>query len=136
MDKLESLNGEGLPWMVGGNFNVILNEEEKLGGLTLMQQRITDFANCVNDCALIEVKFSGSKYMWWNGRINEACIFERLDGVFLNQDFLELVPQVEVEHFFQQGSDAPLHVIGNKFTKRVVKPFKFLNFWCKNKNFK
>ncbi|XP_049393529.1 uncharacterized protein LOC125857915 [Solanum stenotomum] len=113
-DELESLNGQGIPWMVGGDFNVILNEEEKLGGLPFIQHEATDFANCINVCALIEVKFAGSKYTWWNGRINDACIFERLDRVLVNQEFLQLIPQVEVENFFQQGSDhAPIHVTGS-----------------------
>lgn len=48
--------------MVGGNFNVILNEEEKLGGLEFTLQEVMDFAQCINLCAINEVSFSESKY--------------------------------------------------------------------------
>lgn len=43
-----------------------------------------DFAQCINTCALIEVQYTGSKYTWWNGRINDACIFKRLNRIFVN----------------------------------------------------
>ncbi|XP_015158226.1 uncharacterized protein [Solanum tuberosum] len=101
-----------LPWMVGGDFNVIINEEEKLGGLEFTQQEATDFALCISSCGLTEVKFSGSKYTWWNGRIEEACIFKRLDRILVNALFTEEFPSSEVHHLIRQGSDhAPLHVI-------------------------
>lgn len=49
-------------WMVGGDFNIILNEEEKLGRLQFTQQEAIDFAQCINCCGLSEVTFTGSKY--------------------------------------------------------------------------
>lgn len=61
-DELENLDTIGCPWMVGGNFNVILNEEEKLGGLEFTLQEVMDFAQCINLCAINEVSFSESKY--------------------------------------------------------------------------
>ncbi|KAG5599866.1 hypothetical protein H5410_031236 [Solanum commersonii] len=36
-----------LPWLVGGDFNVILSLEEKLGGLPVYYQETEDFANCI-----------------------------------------------------------------------------------------
>lgn len=72
----------------GGDFNVILKEEEKLEGLDFTQQEAMDFAQCMNSCGLNEIPFSGSKCTWWNGRINNTCIFKRLDRVFVNQDLL------------------------------------------------
>lgn len=45
-----------LPWIVDGDFNVILNEEEKLGGLAFTQQEASDFAQCLSSCGLIELQ--------------------------------------------------------------------------------
>lgn len=35
---------------LGGDFNVIFNEEEKLGGLGLIQNESLDFASCITAC--------------------------------------------------------------------------------------
>uniref|UniRef100_A0A0V0IHV1 Putative ovule protein n=1 Tax=Solanum chacoense TaxID=4108 RepID=A0A0V0IHV1_SOLCH len=125
-----------IPWLVGGDFNTILNESEKLGGLPVTQSEVTDFAQCICTCALNEIKFTGSCYTWWNGRIEEASIFKRLDRVFGNNDFFSLLPNSETHHLIRQGSDhAPLHVICNTNQEQTVKPFRFLNFWTKHKEF-
>lgn len=122
--------------MLGGDFNVILSEEEKLGGLEFSQMEATDFAHCISACALSEVKFSGSKFTWWNARINEACIFERLDRILVNNVFVESFPLIESEHLIRQGSDhAPVQVCCNSVCQRITKSFRFLNFWCKHKKF-
>jgi len=54
-----------------------------------------------------------------------------------NQKFFELLPASEVTHMLRQGSDhAPLLVKCNTDSEPVIKPFKFLNFWTKHKEFK
>ncbi|KAH0712012.1 hypothetical protein KY289_007971 [Solanum tuberosum] len=53
-----------LSWLVGGDFNVILNDEEKRGGLDFTQSEALDFSQCVNNCALTELKYTGSKFTW------------------------------------------------------------------------
>lgn len=43
-EELQSIIPDGdIPWIIGGDFNVILNEDEKLGGLTFDQQEALDF---------------------------------------------------------------------------------------------
>lgn len=52
------------PWLVGGDFNVILHKEEKLGGLPFTQQEAMDFTHYISECPLEEIKFTRSKYIW------------------------------------------------------------------------
>ncbi|KAH0712342.1 hypothetical protein KY289_008301 [Solanum tuberosum] len=88
-------------------------------------------------CALSEVQTIGSNFTWWNGRIEEECIFKRLDRILVNQEFVEVFQSSEVHHLIRQGSDhAPLHMICNSEEEILVKPFRFLNFWRHHKNFK
>lgn len=48
--------------MVGGDFNTITDESEKMGGLPVSQIEVEDFVQCISSCAFNEIKFSGSKY--------------------------------------------------------------------------
>lgn len=48
------------PWMCGGDFNVILHAEEKLGGLPVTHQETTEFEQCLNTCNLKELEFTGA----------------------------------------------------------------------------
>ncbi|XP_075080475.1 uncharacterized protein LOC107786790 [Nicotiana tabacum] len=68
-----------VPWLVGGDFNVIWDEEEKFGGLPVSLNEVDDFRHCINTCNLTDLGFKGSIYTWWNGRSEEDCIFKRLD---------------------------------------------------------
>ncbi|KAH0692608.1 hypothetical protein KY285_019705 [Solanum tuberosum] len=136
-EDLEFIASQTAPWLVGGDFNTIVNESEKLGGLPVTQVETQDFTQCINACALNELKFRGSVFTWWNGRIEESCIFKRLDRVFGNNSFMTLLPESEVHHLIRHGSDhAPLHVLCNSNQDLIVKPFKFLNFWIKHSSFK
>lgn len=76
------------PWLVDGDFNVILSKEENLGGLPFTQHEATDFSLCLNACAFEDINFFGSKYTWWNRRVAEDCIFKRVDKILANSAFL------------------------------------------------
>ncbi|XP_075100762.1 uncharacterized protein LOC142176621 [Nicotiana tabacum] len=108
-----------LPWLIGSNFNVVLGQEEKIGGLPVYPLEYEYFAFCVNSCGLFDLGYKGSPFTWWNGRPNKECIFKRL-----------------VEHLIRTGSDhAPLLMSCGKEAKKFVKPLKFLNFWAKHETF-
>lgn len=125
-----------ISWLVGSDFNVILDDSEKLGGLPVTQQEILDFAQCMNNCALNELRFTGSRFTWWNERIQEDCIFKRLDRVFGNYELFQAMPNCEVNHLIRKGSDhAPLHVIEITVQVHVKKSFRFLNLWTTHKDF-
>ncbi|WMV49304.1 hypothetical protein MTR67_042689 [Solanum verrucosum] len=87
--------------LIGGDFNIIMDEAEKLGGLPVTQMEIADFVQCTNVCALNEIKFKGSSYTWWNGRIEEESIFKSHDRVFGNNELMRLIPKSEVHHLIR-----------------------------------
>ncbi|XP_060183051.1 uncharacterized protein LOC132613005 [Lycium barbarum] len=125
------------PWLVGGDFNVIMNEEEKIGGLPVLPQEYEDFAFCLNSCELHEMPFKGSPFTWWNGRATNDCIFKRLDRIVHNDTFQNWFGHLGVEHLSRTGSNhAPLLVSCGDQVEKFVKPFRFLKFWLKMKKLK
>lgn len=49
---------------------------------------------------------------------------------------MQKLPNSEVHHLIRQGSDhATLHELCNTSEEQVLKPFKFLNFRAKHKDF-
>lgn len=77
------------PWLVGKDFSVISSGEEKLSGLLVTIEKTHDFNHCMNICNLEENTFKGSKYTWWNERIDEYFILKMLDRVLVNNKLLD-----------------------------------------------
>lgn len=103
-----SLNSS-LPWMVGGDFNMILGDEKKIGGLPVYQQEFEDFSCCINSCELYDVNFSENPFTWWNGRTGGDCIFKIQDRIVFNQLLLDLFGNVNLQYLAGTGLDhAPL----------------------------
>lgn len=49
--------------------------------------------------------FKGSPFIWWNGRVDDQCIFKRLDRMVANEVFQENFRYLEVQHLDRTGSD-------------------------------
>ncbi|XP_059312520.1 uncharacterized protein LOC132063809 [Lycium ferocissimum] len=50
-----------LPWMIGGDFNVIISEEEKYGGLPVTIHEVQDFKTYIQNCSVVDLGFKGGE---------------------------------------------------------------------------
>ncbi|KAG5620558.1 hypothetical protein H5410_005776 [Solanum commersonii] len=122
--------------IVGGDFNVVLNREEKIGGMPVTAADIKDFRNYIESSDLSQISFKGCLFTWRNGRAGDDCIFERLDRILQNAEFQIFFSHTVVEHLPRAGSDhAPMLLCCYNKVKKVRKPFKFLKFWMEHKSF-
>ncbi|XP_026383451.1 uncharacterized protein LOC113278946 [Papaver somniferum] len=53
---------------LGGDFNVVLSYEEKIGGRRPLRISMQEFRNCLESCNLIQATRIGIKYSWCNNR--------------------------------------------------------------------
>ncbi|XP_075103684.1 uncharacterized protein LOC142178250 [Nicotiana tabacum] len=126
-----------VPWLVGGDFNMIWDEEEKFGGLPVSLIEVDDFRHCINTCNLTDLGFKGIIFTWWNGRSEEDYIFKRLDRCLGNHELQQTFPGLEVTHLSKIGSDhCPMLLKCDIETPPIKKSFRFLNFWTKHETFK
>lgn len=73
------------PWAVCGDFNCILKEEEKMGGKPHKLRKSIPFFECLNDCGLSDMGYSGSNFSWCNERKEQDTIWKRLDRMLANE---------------------------------------------------
>lgn len=81
-----------LPWVVGGDFNDILYDSEKMGGVTRPFAQLQDFADAIADCGLQDLSALGNLFTWCNRRQGEDRIFARLDRFLCNFDWNVMFP--------------------------------------------
>jgi len=124
-------------WMVGGDFNVIHGDEENIGGLSVYPHEYEDFTLCLNSCVFSDVYFSGNPFTWWNGRVDESCIFKRQDRVVFNHSLLNVYGDTGLQHLSRIVSDhAPLLLTYGVGNIHIPMPFKFFKFWTEREDFK
>lgn len=51
-----------LPWLVGGDFNEILFESEKMGGMLRTAGQMREFSETIEDCGLCDIPAHGDKF--------------------------------------------------------------------------
>ncbi|XP_060216615.1 uncharacterized protein LOC132644079 [Lycium barbarum] len=125
-----------LPWLVGGDFNFIMNEDEKIGGLPVYLDEYEDFAFCITSCELFDINYKGSLFTWCNGRAGSDCSFKRLDRMIANSKLQDGFAHMEVQHLSRTGSDyAPLLLTCGESSHHIRKPFGFLKFWTEHESF-
>ena len=116
------------PWIIGGDFNTIMNTGEKLGGVHPNIRAMNDFSLFQHENNLIDIGFEGPTYTWCNKHPNNL-IWERLDRIFVNQAILAEYPNIRILHYPHVFSDhAPL-VIYTSTAMSYKSSFQFLSMW-------
>lgn len=95
---LRAAGDTSVPWIVGGDFNIILNVEEKKGGNGVDLRAIQDFRECTLDMGLTEVEFEGDRFTWCNNQQGRRRIWEWLDRFFGNGEAIAQLPVLKCQH--------------------------------------
>ncbi|KAF3450405.1 hypothetical protein FNV43_RR06486 [Rhamnella rubrinervis] len=83
------------PWVIFGEFNEIISESEKWGGVSIWKKQLF-LKNFMMKVGGIDLGFSGSKYTWQNNQEGKAFIRERLDRALANQSWIIDNPNSEI----------------------------------------
>lgn len=96
-----------------------------------------DFRDCLTECGLADLGFSGYPYTWDNKRDGGDNIQVRLDHATCTDTFLNLFPESEVEHVMTEESDHQAIVVRALETAprqhtRGERPFRFEEAWTRH----
>ncbi|XP_061357778.1 uncharacterized protein LOC133302072 [Gastrolobium bilobum] len=133
-DNLKRLNSVGVDkWAVMGDFNVLLEEGEKQGGSGFCAGNADEFSSCLSDCSLLDVGFSGPKFTWKRGGLQE-----RIDRLVVNEAWHLEFPNRSIMHLLFNGSDHRPILIRDDSSADIArgqKPFRFLAAWLTDERF-
>ncbi|GLT33620.1 hypothetical protein SLA2020_081920 [Shorea laevis] len=125
------------PWLVIGDFNDVLDQTEKFGGAPVSQPRIRAYSECMNDCNLMDLGYSGGKFTWVNMRENNQIIRERLDRAWANSEWRTLFLEAYILHLPRISSDHnPLLLqFDPPISRSGDRPFRLEKFWLDHHDF-
>lgn len=93
------------PWIVIGELNVVLHEEEKNSRFPFRKQEAIIFNNLINTCVLIDLGFTGYTFIWNNHRSDRNNIEQRLDRALVNNKWIKKFPNSSIKHLGPLASD-------------------------------
>lgn len=134
-DLLQQLAAHNdLPWVVGGDYNEVLSNNEKEGGNSRNDNLNEMFKLALVDCGLSDLGYVGENFTWTNNRAAPDTVRCRLDRICANASWTTIFPESFVEHLAYPGSDhipilfhvhrSPLTVGGNR-----RRPWRFEAQW-------
>uniref|UniRef100_A0A803PNH7 Reverse transcriptase domain-containing protein n=1 Tax=Cannabis sativa TaxID=3483 RepID=A0A803PNH7_CANSA len=94
-----------LPWLVIGDFNEILSNENTSGGCLRNERHMEAFRKTLDHCKLHETVFEGDPFTWIKNRSGVSTIKSRLDWCFVNHHWENQFQAPGVNHLDYFSSD-------------------------------
>ncbi|GAA0187005.1 hypothetical protein LIER_34293 [Lithospermum erythrorhizon] len=124
-----------LPWIIGGDFNVVRSNNESLEGNPLDGDTMEDLNGCLHDCELVDHPHEGCFYTWCRNWETQSLL-RVLDRVVCNMKWMQLMihcavkitPAIDSDHY-------PLVVKVYEQLPGDPKPFKYQKFLKKHHSF-
>ncbi|KAL9431945.1 hypothetical protein AB3S75_027034 [Citrus x aurantiifolia] len=102
------------PWLCFGDFNEILNLNEKVGGNDQNLNMMADFREVVNDYNLVDLGCKGYPFTWSNKRYRPYLIEESLDRFLGSKDWEQSSYKLTVTNLNSWCSDHNLIMLGKQ----------------------
>lgn len=133
-DLRELHSGVTSPWALAGDFNAILEANERKGGAQSPSLRgMIDFQNFVGDCDLVDAGFQGSPFTWQGGGL-----LQRLDRLLVNLQWrirFEEAVVFHLPHFKSDHRAILVRLIRSERRNKRRRPFRFMAAWLTHADF-
>ncbi|XP_057248295.1 uncharacterized protein LOC130590250 [Beta vulgaris subsp. vulgaris] len=130
-------NRESMPWLCGGDFNLMLWSVEKQGGGDFRFEEAELFREACDHCELYDLNYVGHPFTWTNNQGGDHNLQERLDRFLANSQWQTKFGHSYVTHLEKRRSDhlpillsirTKLPQSGKKRNKRL---FRFEEMWTR-----
>lgn len=120
------------PWLILGDFNSVINTEDRQGHAQVISYEVRDFLNCCFNLGFVDINFTSSIFTW-----TTRYFLSELDWAICNQDWFTNALYTTAR-FFPPGcilNHSPCVVSLFHSPKRPKNCFMFFNIWCEHDNF-
>ena len=119
-------------WLLLGDFNLILNAQEKNNN-RLNLQMINRFRATIDNLELARIELRGKKYTWCNDQ--QSPTMTRIDHIFASTDWLDLFPRTELQALASLGSDHCALFLQGDTNRDFYRGFRFEAHWVQMPSF-
>ena len=126
-----------MAWVIVGDFNEPLLDDDKYGGRAISINRSLQFKECLDKCNMMDLGFTGPRFTWTNGRELSVLIQERIDRFFVNPSWCLQYPEARITHLTRCHSDhCPVLLEAEPHNhSQLPRPFRFHSCWLSDQSF-
>ncbi|XP_074314350.1 uncharacterized protein LOC141649563 [Silene latifolia] len=132
---LQSISSQvSVPWLCFGDFNVVLNIDERLGSSHVQVADIDEFSQCIDNCSLVDHPATGCHFTW-NNKQGDGLRWAKLDRILVSPQWFASFRSTAT--FLNAGvSDhSPCLVQFDGMASPCRPKFKYLNCWALSPQF-
>nr|GEW47497.1 hypothetical protein [Tanacetum cinerariifolium] len=134
--SLHSLMVKDAPWVLLGDFNVILEPSERSFGYYGISAGMEEFRSCIAKIEVSDQVMSGLQFTWNKSPNSPNGLLKKLDRLMCNMGFLDKFPNVNAVFFpFECSDHSPFVLNMPSIAGPKPKPFKFANFLASKAEF-
>ncbi|GJV33899.1 RNA-directed DNA polymerase, eukaryota, reverse transcriptase zinc-binding domain protein [Tanacetum coccineum] len=124
------------PWLLMGDFNVILDPSERSAGSSYFTSGMEDFRDCLGEIGVEDLSMSGLKFTWNKSPGKTDGLLKKLDRVMCNGAFVEKFVNSNALFLpFVASDHTPAVVQIPVISRAKPRPFKFANFLADKEEF-
>jgi len=84
----------GLPWIMGGDFNMIKSLSKKKGGTRVLGKDSLSFQIFTENMKLVDVETSNDLFTWNSKRGGESHVASKLDRFIISENLMLIVKEI------------------------------------------
>ena len=130
LDSLVDLRDRhvGVPWIIGGDFNMIKSLLEKKGGTRTLCKDSIAFQTFIDNMKLVETETSNGLFTWNNKRGGDSLVASKLDRFIILEDLILNNKEIAASILPFGGSDHwPVQLEVKGIGTPSNRPFRFEN---------
>ncbi|RYQ86159.1 hypothetical protein Ahy_B10g105840 [Arachis hypogaea] len=112
-----------------GDFNDILNQDEKVRKHLKLPIQIEEFRDLVNKNNLMDLELKGSKFTWFSNPRDGVVTRERIDSALVNWKWKQMFNHARLTALPAISSDHCLLILDMRLNKKISKLFRYESYW-------